>query len=98
MQYFKPIEKSIDSGLNELIQTDLYRIGSEGNALNFELSAIQDKPVKAKALIPQNLDNLILDTRLGLLGQPQKTNNELLFPALYYNKKEEGQMEKYVVK
>lgn len=40
VQYFKQIEKSIDSGLNELIQTDLYRISSEGNALNFELTTL----------------------------------------------------------
>lgn len=48
--------------------------------------------------MPQNIDNLILYGRLGLLGQAYRSNNDFLFPVLYYTKKEEGKAESYVVK
>lgn len=93
--YKKKFREKMEGGLSQYFETGNYYIKNEGNNFHFTMKDDTEGMalIKITASAPENIDGLIFQKHIGVIGSSAYVNNQLIFPSLYAKKPAQGKTE-----
>jgi hypothetical protein len=99
-EYVKIEEEKQETGLTDYFSTEYYNLKSEGTNFHFGIKNSTPATASVSATFPADMEGLLFKAQAGVIGKINQGNLDLVFPAIYAKKKEEGAetTPKYVMK